>query len=50
MGREYIIQGRVQGVGFRFYLSMDEKQPITGYVWNRDDGSVGVKASRKRMH
>ena len=23
---------------------LGKKQPITGYVWNRDDGSVGVKA------
>lgn len=45
MGREYIIQGRVQGVGFRFFTyQWMKKQPITGYVWNRDDGSVGVRA------
>lgn len=30
MGREYIIQGRVQGVGFRFYLSMDEETTNNG--------------------
>ncbi|QAV24256.1 acylphosphatase [Proteus hauseri] len=45
VGREYIIQGRVQGVGFRFntYQWM-QKKTITGYVWNREDGSVGIKA------
>lgn len=48
IGREYIIQGRVQGVGFRFFTyQWMKKQPITGYVWNRDDGSVGVKAFAK---
>lgn len=47
-GREYIIQGRVQGVGFRFYTyQWAQKQPITGYVWNRTDGSVGIKAFGK---
>lgn len=45
VGREYIIQGRVQGVGFRFHTyQWMKKQPITGYVWNRDDGSVGIRA------
>lgn len=45
IGREYIIQGRVQGVGFRFFTyQWMKKQPITGYVWNRDDGSVGIRA------
>lgn len=45
IGREYIIQGRVQGVGFRFYTyQWMKKQPITGYVWNRADGSVAIKA------
>lgn len=45
VGREYIIQGRVQGVGFRFHTyQWMKKQPITGYVWNREDGSVGIKA------
>ncbi|NBM54154.1 acylphosphatase [Proteus sp. G2669] len=48
MGREYIIQGHVQGVGFRFFTyQWMKKQPITGYVWNRDDGSVGVRAFAK---
>ncbi|WP_099074962.1 acylphosphatase [Proteus alimentorum] len=48
IGREYIIQGRVQGVGFRFFTyQWMKKRPITGYVWNRDDGSVGVKAFAK---
>lgn len=45
IGREYIIQGRVQGVGFRFHTyQWIQTRPITGYVWNREDGSVGIKA------
>ncbi|MEQ4923939.1 acylphosphatase [Proteus hauseri] len=45
IGREYIIQGHVQGVGFRFHTyRWMQKKPITGYVWNRQDGSVGIKA------
>ena len=33
--------GRVQGVGFRFFVSMNaEKCRLTGYVRNLPDGSV----------
>jgi acylphosphatase len=39
--KHLIITGRVQGVGFRNYLTHKAKQfHITGWVRNRPDGSV----------
>jgi acylphosphatase len=39
--RRVIYAGRVQGVGFRMTARrLSSAFPITGYVWNRDDGRV----------
>ena len=39
--RHLIITGRVQGVGFRYYMEYKARQfRITGWVRNRVDGSV----------
>ncbi|HXF04979.1 MAG TPA: acylphosphatase [Blastocatellia bacterium] len=43
--RRFIISGRVQGVGFRYFaLRQAERYGITGYVRNLDDGRVEVLA------
>ena len=39
--RHLAISGRVQGVGFRFYLQKKAREyGLTGWVRNRHDGSV----------
>lgn len=39
--KRLVIAGRVQGVGFRFYLEHKARQHgVTGWVRNRRDGSV----------
>lgn len=43
--RKYILTGRVQGVGFRWFTKrIAEKFAINGYVKNEYDGSVLVVA------
>ncbi len=43
--RRYIVQGRVQGVGYRYFAkAAAEKRGLTGYARNLDDGSVEVLA------
>ena len=43
--RRYIVKGRVQGVGFRFFVEEEAKAlGLRGYVRNRYDGSVEVYA------
>jgi acylphosphatase len=45
IGRRYIVRGRVQRVGFRFFVeNAAEREGIQGYVRNRHDGSVEVVA------
>ena len=40
-GRRYVVSGRVQGVGFRFFVrEAAQREGIAGSVWNRDDGCV----------
>ena len=43
---EIIVSGKVQGVGYRYFTQMMAVQfHITGWVRNRDDGSVEIHAS-----
>jgi acylphosphatase len=45
VARRYIVNGRVQGVGFRNYVEhIAGKLGVDGYVRNRRDGSVEVFA------
>jgi len=44
--RRYVVTGRVQGVGFRWYVEREAAQlDLKGWVRNRDDGSVEVMAT-----
>jgi acylphosphatase len=44
--RKYIVQGRVQGVGFRYFVwQMAEAFDIAGSVRNIPDGSVEIIAT-----
>ena len=55
MSRQIRVQGRVQGVGFRYALRDEaERLGITGWVRNRPDGSVqallqGEQAAIERL-
>jgi len=43
IGCKIIVKGHVQGVGFRYYTSLEGvKQGVTGHVKNLDDGNVEV--------
>ena len=45
IGRRYVVKGRVQRVGFRFFVEdAARRERIRGYVRNRHDGSVEVVA------
>lgn len=40
-----IVDGRVQGVGFRYFVQMEaDKRKLAGWVKNRDDGRVEILA------
>lgn len=44
--RRYVVTGRVQGVGFRWFVENEaSKIGVAGWVRNRQDGSVEVLAS-----
>jgi len=44
--RRYLVTGRVQGVGFRWFVEREAAQlSIAGWVRNREDGSVEVMAT-----
>jgi len=45
IARRFIVSGRVQGVGFRYFAQdAAEREGLHGYVQNRDDGTVEVVA------
>jgi acylphosphatase len=44
--RRYVVTGRVQGVGFRWYVEREAQLlGVGGWVRNREDGAVEVLAS-----
>jgi acylphosphatase len=45
VARRYVIRGRVQGVGFRFFArDAARREGVRGFVRNLPDGSVEVMA------
>jgi acylphosphatase len=45
VARRFVVSGRVQGVGFRYFaLDAARRDGLQGYVTNRDDGSVEALA------
>jgi len=47
--RRYVVSGRVQGVGFRWFVEREAAQiGVTGWVRNRDNGDVEVMATGTR--
>lgn len=45
IARRYIVRGRVQGVGFRWFVEYEAQQlGLAGWVRNNIDGSVEVLA------
>ena len=45
IGRRFVVRGRVQGVGFRYFVMVTAQElSITGTVRNAADGSVEVIA------
>ena len=46
IARRWLIHGRVQGVGFRYFVERAARQlKLTGYARNLDDGRVEVYAA-----
>ena len=45
IARRYVVKGRVQGVGFRFFAEdAARREAVRGYVRNQHDGSVEAVA------
>lgn len=45
VARKFVVTGRVQGVGFRFFTQdAARREGLTGWVRNLDDGSVEAVA------
>ena len=46
---DLLVQGRVQGVGFRWFACREARRlGLTGWVANRDDGSVELEVQGAR--
>ena len=49
LARRYVVHGRVQGVGFRWFVERQARAlKLTGYVRNLDEGHVEVLAEGKQ--
>ena len=49
LARRFLISGRVQGVGFRFFVqSAAAREGLHGWVGNRPDGTVEIHAEGDR--
>ena len=49
VGAHIVVHGRVQGVGFRYFVSTAaQRLGLSGYVRNRPDGCVEVVAEGER--
>jgi acylphosphatase len=49
MVRRYLISGRVQGVGFRYFVqSVAHRESLSGWVRNLEDGRVETAAAGDR--
>jgi acylphosphatase len=49
LNRRWMVRGRVQGVGFRYFAQRAASElGLTGYVRNLEDGGVEVYASGSR--
>ena len=49
IGRRFVVSGRVQGVGFRFFTrEAAVREGVTGWVTNRPDGSVEAYVEGER--
>jgi acylphosphatase len=45
VARRFVVSGRVQGVGFRYFaLDAARREGLHGYVTNQDDGTVEAVA------
>ena len=45
-GARFVVTGRVQGVGFRFFVrALARELKLAGRVWNRPDGAVEIEAA-----
>ena len=49
VARRYLIRGRVQGVGFRYFAqAAASREGVHGWVRNLSDGSVEISAEAER--
>ena len=50
VARRFVVSGRVQGVGFRYFIQRKAQQlGLLGWVRNNDDGTVEVVAEGARL-